>query len=197
MYLSKAPKKSDKKSSHQRKPSDSPAQQWLFLFEEMASSNFKLGSKTTAEMRTMDYSFEAILKLLHLDYSNPTTYKFWIISNSMSTAVPLLNNTSIFVTYELYCKKDPVVTIIVRPAGDPTPNSSQAPSAPNSLRERRKDSGQKNLQNVFIRPIRPSETKQLDVVSRDPISDLPEEEKIVLDLGRGRMEVFSISYLLG
>ncbi|KAK5789649.1 hypothetical protein VI817_008772 [Penicillium citrinum] len=197
MYLSKAPKKTDKKSSHQRKPSDSPAQQWLFLYEEMGSSNFKLGSKTTAEMRAMDYSFEVILKLLHLDYSNPIAYKFWIISNSMSTAVPLLNNPSVFVTYELYCKNDPVVTIIVRPAGDPTPNSSQAPSAPNSLRERRKASGQKNLQNVFIRPIRPSETKQLDVVSCDPISDLLEEEKIVLDLGRGRMEVFSISYLLG
>src|SRR6266487_2527686 len=65
---------------------------------------------------------------------------------------PLLTDRSFIMTYRLYCQKDKVVTIIVRPADDPSPNSSRCPSAPESLRQRRRGSGDRNLQNIVIRP---------------------------------------------
>ncbi|OQE16187.1 hypothetical protein PENSTE_c025G06250 [Penicillium steckii] len=86
--------------------------------------------------------------MLDLKHSDHTKYAFWITSSSMRSAVALLNDSSVHVTYELYCKKDPVITVIVRPERDPSPNSSQTPSAEDSLRERQKVSGQQKLQNV-------------------------------------------------
>ena len=176
---------------------DLSSQIWIFLYEEMTSSKFRVSTKTTTEMiKTPSFSLEIILRMLDLKHSDHTKYAFWITSSSMRSAVALLNDSSVHVTYELYCKKDPVITVIVRPERDPSPNSSQTPSAEDSLRERQKVSGQQKLQNVSVRQRYSSNNRQLEALSCGPVSDLPEDEKIMLDIGDGRTEAFTTSYLI-
>lgn len=172
-------------------------QQWMILYEESSKTDFTLDKKTFDEIATVGFSLRSMLSFIGRGDQNPNDYNFFIFSDSMKAAVQLLNDKSVFITYRLYCEDDDVVTIIVRPATDPSPNSSQCPSAPESLRQRRKLSGKHNLQNVFVRPVVPKETKNLDAGTLLPISQLPEDQKVVLDLGRGRFETFSASYLLG
>ncbi|KAF4225527.1 hypothetical protein CNMCM6457_008154 [Aspergillus fumigatiaffinis] len=172
-------------------------QQWMILYEETSKPDFALEKKTFDEIATVGFSLRSMLSYIGRGDKSPNDYNFFIFSDSMKAAVQLLNDKSVFVTYRLYCEDDDVVTIIVRPAADPSPNSSQCPSAPESLRQRRKLSGKHNLQNVFVRPVVPKETKNLDAETLLPISQLPENQKVVLDLGRGRFETFSASYLLG
>lgn len=85
----------------------------------------------------------------------------------------------------------------MHPSDDPSPNSSQRPNAPESLRQRRRISGKHNLQSVFVRPVVQRDTDNLDAETLLPIKELPDSEKIVLDLGQGKYETFSVSYLLG
>ncbi|RLL93713.1 hypothetical protein CFD26_102458 [Aspergillus turcosus] len=172
-------------------------QQWMILYEESSKTDFTLDKKTFDEIATVGFSLGSMLSFIGRGDQNPNDYNFFIFSDSMKAAVQLLNDKSVFITYRLYCEDDDVVTIIVRPATDPSPNSSQCPSAPESLRQRRKLSGKHNLQNVFVRPVVPKETKNLDAETLLPISQLPEDQKVVLDLGRGQFETFSASYLLG
>jgi hypothetical protein len=169
----------------------------MILYEETSKTDFALDKKTFDEIATVGFSLRSMLSFIGRGDQNPNDYSFFIFSDSMKAAVQLLNDKSVFVIYRLYCENDDAVTIIVRPAADPSPNSSQCPSAPESLRQRRKLSGKHNLQNVFVRPVVPKDTKNLDAETLLPISQLPENQKVVLDLGRGRFETFSASYILG
>lgn len=172
-------------------------QRWFFLFEGMSKADYVQTSKTFDEVITAGVSFHSVLSFVGKGDENPGVYNFFIFGESMKAAVQLLTDKSIFVTYRLYCEDDEVVTIIVRPAEDPSPNSSQCPSAPSSLRERRKISGKRSLQNVTLRSMSQSQSQNLDAETLLPISELPASEKIGLDLGQGRVETFSVSYLLG
>lgn len=172
-------------------------QRWFFLFEGMFKADYVQTSKTFDEVITAGVSFHSVLSFVGKGDENPGVYNFFIFGESMKAAVQLLTDKSIFVTYRLYCEDDEVVTIIVRPAEDPSPNSSQCPSAPSSLRERRKISGKRSLQNVTLRSMSQSQSQNLDAETLLPISELPASEKIGLDLGQGRVETFSVSYLLG
>jgi hypothetical protein len=66
-------------------------------------------------------------------------FAFYLHSASMAAAVRLLSDESILVTYNLYCQKDDVVTILVRGINEPSPNTSRSPSHQNS----------ENGENVF------------------------------------------------
>lgn len=176
MLSPKHSQKSDPKSS------EGPPQVWIFLYEEMASANFTVRTKTTAEIKSIDFPLEEILKILHLEHSEDTGYSFYITSTStLKAVVRLISDASVQGLYELYYKKDPIITVIVRPETDPSPNSSQTPSTLSSLIERRKVTGQKDLQNVVVRPryppisfvkgTYPSQTRHLDVISLEPCNE--------------------------
>lgn len=124
-------------------------------------------------------------------------HTFWIHSNSMRAAVQLLTDESIRVTYQLYCKDDAVVTIYIRPANDPSPNASHAPSHNISLAERRKASGRRTVSDIFIRPALPHIHDSLDALSVELLGTLNEVEKVTIDLGMGKSETFSKDYLIG
>lgn len=172
-------------------------QQWFFLFEGVQKSEYVQTTKTFSEFVTFGISFKSILHLVGQGDNEPKDYNFFVFGESMKAAVQLLTDKSIFVTYRLYCEDDQVVTVIIRLADDPSPNSSQCPSAPNSLRERRRISGRQTLRNVDIRTPSQAQTKNIDAETLRPISELPASEKIILDLGRGQKETFSVAYLLG
>ncbi|CZT03507.1 uncharacterized protein RAG0_10231 [Rhynchosporium agropyri] len=124
-------------------------------------------------------------------------HNFWIHSNSMSAAVQLLTDQSIKVTWELYCKKDAVVTIHIRPNKDPSPNASRASSHQQSLADRRKQSGRRAVSEIFVRPPLSQITSALDTLSLGPINKLDSSDEVTLDLGGGKSETFSKEYLLG
>jgi hypothetical protein len=163
----------------------------------MAKLDYSQTNKVLNEVAIAGFSFKTILTFVGQPEKKPDDYNFFIHSNSVKAAVQLLNDKSIITTYRLYCENDDVVTIIVRPEIDPSPNSSQCPSAPESLRQRRKISGKRNLSEVFIQPIIPKETENLDAESLLPIKQLLGSEKVALDLGQGKTEIFSAAYLLG
>lgn len=101
----------------------------------MASSKFWVESKTLTEMHDLGFSLRNILQILKLNGCQDE-FGFFIKSDSTKTAVRLLNDASIFDTYQFHCKAEEVVTIIVRPRNDPSPDYARAPSAPASGRVR-------------------------------------------------------------
>ncbi|KAE8342411.1 hypothetical protein BDV24DRAFT_162302 [Aspergillus arachidicola] len=169
----------------------------MLLLEEMKSKSFVLRDKDLDTAGIESLTFHTILSVVGRGQDSPEDYSFFLDSESMKAAVQLLTDRSIYLTYRIYCEKDHSITIIIRPASDPSPNSSQCPSAPESLRQRRKVSGKKNLQNVFVRSTVKTDTRNLDAETLSPIMDFPETERVVLDLGNGQYETFSVSYLLG
>ena len=115
----------------------------------------------------------------------------------MSAAVQLLKETAINVIWALYCRDDPTVTIIVRPASDHSPNTSTAPSAESSLAERRKVSERRSLSEVFTRPDSWHVSQHFDPVIQEPLKYLAESDKVQIDVGSGKYETFSKDYLIG
>ncbi|OJJ69879.1 hypothetical protein ASPBRDRAFT_66942 [Aspergillus brasiliensis CBS 101740] len=174
-----------------------PNKKWMFLLEEMGKKEFVLSDQELDARGVQELSFSRILALVGRRQSVADEYSFFMFSDSMKAAVQMLTDRSIFLTYTIYCEHDTAITIIVRPISDPSLNSSQCPSAPESLRQRRKVSGRKDLQNVFVRPVTRIDTRSLDAETLSPISALPDSEKMTLDLGQGRYETFSVSYLIG
>ena len=136
------------------------------------------------------------LQIVGVD-SRVDDHTFWIHSNSMKVAVQLLNDNSIQMTWKLYCESDGVMTIHIRPAADPSPNTSKAPSHNASLAERRKVSGRRTVSDIFIRSPLEHVTSGLDAASLEPIKNLKEGEKVTISTGEGKVETFSKEYLLG
>ncbi|PYH33993.1 uncharacterized protein BO87DRAFT_426267 [Aspergillus neoniger CBS 115656] len=170
---------------------------WMFLLEEMGKREVVLSDQDLDARGVEELNFSRILALIGRRQNIPDEYSFFIFSDSMKAAVQMLTDRSIFLTYKMFCENDTAITIIVRPVSGSSPNSSQCPSAPESLRQRRKVSGKKNLQNVFVRPITRANTNSLDAETLSPINSLPDSEKMTLDLGQGQQETFSVSYLIG
>ena len=106
----------------------------MFLLEEMKSKDFVLCEKDLDTASIESLTFQTILSALGRGQEIPDEYSFFLNSESMKAAVRLLTDRSIYLTYRIYCEQDHAVTIIIRPASDPSPNSSHCPSAPESLR---------------------------------------------------------------
>ena len=171
-------------------------QLWWFVTESAEDSKYYQRSKLLSEVRRKNPKISDILSLLRLK-GMPEDYNFWIHSPSMSAAVQLLKDTAINVIWTLYCRDDPTVTIIVRPASDHSPNTSTAPSAKSSLAERRKASGRRTVSEVFTRPDPRHVSQHFDPVTQEPLKDLAESDKVQIDFGGGKYETFSKDYLIG
>ncbi|KAJ5585119.1 uncharacterized protein N7459_004919 [Penicillium hispanicum] len=69
------------------------AQRWIFLYEEMASSKFRVESRTLTEMHNLGFSLRNILQTLKLcGYQDK--FRFFIKTDSTKNAVRLLNDTN-------------------------------------------------------------------------------------------------------
>lgn len=158
---------------------------------------FKQGYTTLEKVQRKGISFEDCMEIAGIQ-GNISDYSFWIHSNAMKAAVQLLSNESIMVTWGLYCRSDAIVTIHIRKKSDPSPNTSRAASHSASLAERRKISGPRvNVSEVLLRPPLRHVSTDLDAMTLEPIKDLGEDEKVILNLGGGKVETFSKGYLLG
>ena len=108
----------------------------------------------------------------------------------------MLTDEAILATHQLYCRNDPVVTITVRYADDPSPNSSRAPSHQSSLAERRKVSRGKIVPELFLRnPVRHT-SGEVDLNTLEAIQDVPDEDKVTIELGNGSFKTYTKEYLL-
>ncbi|KAI2625707.1 hypothetical protein GGR54DRAFT_592678 [Hypoxylon sp. NC1633] len=147
-------------------------QLWFFLREDMSISQFTQVPLTLSEVRKIDLTFGYCLSATKSPGS-VHDYTFHIHSASMAAAVQLLSDESIIATYNIYCQRDPVVTIIIRKAGDPSPNTSRSASHDNSLAERRKVSASRGLlvPELFIQPTVRHVSGSMDINTLEPIDD--------------------------
>lgn len=166
---------------------------WFFRFEKKESVEFKQIHKTWQEVVILGISLQSTLSVLDLKVEDQGNYNFYIFSASMKAAVQLLNDRSVYVTWQLYCQQDPTVEIIVRPTQDASPNSSRCPSSHASLAQRRKVSGKTSVSEIFLRPTIEPISENLDVSQLVPTKNLDPELKVVVELGGGKPEVFFLS----
>ncbi|KAI0379525.1 hypothetical protein F5Y04DRAFT_282945 [Hypomontagnella monticulosa] len=112
----------------------------------------------------------------------------------MAAAVQLLSDASILATYNLYCQDDPVVTITIRKAEDPSPNSSRSASYHSSLAAKQKISARRRLlvPDLFVQPTVRHVSGSTDISTMEPIED---ESTMVTLLSEG--ELYTKEYLLG
>lgn len=167
-------------------------QLWFFLKEEMALPNFVQQQHTFAEIKKNGITMAGCLSILKIR-DDANKYSFYMHSASMAAAVRLLNDESILVTYNLYCQKDDVVLIMVRAITDPSPNSSQAVSHENSLRERKKVSRGALVPELFVQPIPRHTSGTVDISTMETISD--ESKMVTINLGNGDIATFTDEYL--
>lgn len=100
-----------------------PLQLWFFLSESITQSSWTQGIYTMDEVKKQDMSLDLCLKLSN-NQGSTKDHSFWIASESMAAAVQLLSDDSIVAMYNLYCKNDATVQIIIRASDDPSPNAS-------------------------------------------------------------------------
>jgi hypothetical protein len=173
-------------------PSD---QLWFFLKEEMVLPKFTQKQYTLFDVQTDGITLQNCLNITSTQGSTER-FAFYIHSASMAAAVRMLTDESIWVTYKLYCQNDPVVMVLIRDANDPSPNTSRAPSYNNSFAERRKVSRGKIIPEIFIQPPVRHASGSMDVSTMERIDDVPEFEKVTLNLGNENFETFTKEYLL-
>jgi len=157
-------------------------QLWFFLKEDMNLPTFVQHQYTFADVRRNGIKLENILTILNVE-DEVQKFAFYLHSASMAAAVRLLSDESILVTYNLYCQKDDVITILVRGINEPSPNTSRSPSHQNSLREWRKISRGALVPEIFIQPAPRHASGTIDVSTMEEIED--ESKMVTLDLGNG------------
>ncbi|RYP70419.1 hypothetical protein DL771_005460 [Monosporascus sp. 5C6A] len=170
-------------------------QLWFFLREQMTIAQFTQAVLSLDDVRKTDITLEYCLKATGTT-GTVDDYAFYIHSASMAAAVRLLTDGSIIATYNLYCRRDPVVTITIRKATDPSPNTSLSASHQNSQAERRKISAQRGLlvPELFIQPRVPHVSGCSDISTGEAISD--EDNMVTLRVGE-EFATFTKEYLLG
>lgn len=170
-------------------------QVWFFVRETLASQEYSQQHYTLKDIKARGLTLQDCLSMTNT--SGPTQYyAFYIHSESMAAAVRMLNDQAIPTTHQLYCSKDARVTILIRGADEPSPNSSQAPSHQNSLADRRKVSRGKVVPEIFIRqPVRHT-SGGIDLNTLDSIQDLPDDNKVTIQLDDGSFETYTKEYLL-
>ncbi|EGX88649.1 hypothetical protein CCM_08694 [Cordyceps militaris CM01] len=171
------------------------SQVWFFLNETMASSSFTQKVLSLQEVKTYSMSLKTCLDLSG-GVGNVKDYAFYIHSESMASAVRMLSDESIIATYNLYCPKDSVVTIIVRRASDPSPNTSCTPSHNNSLASRKSASKSRGViaPELFIHPRVRHASGSIDMTTLEKIDD---EENMVSIAVDDQVMTFTADYLLG
>lgn len=169
-------------------------QLWFFVFEDVKSLDFRQAESSLQKVEQEGISLVSVLQQLRLE-GDALDYSFFIHSSSMHASVQVLNDAAIHGTWQLYCTQDAVITITVRKAKDPSPNSSRAPSYGQSLSKRRAASGNRFVPDIPL-PQAPDEIiSHFDAALQSPASDLAEDEKVVLVRDDGSAEAFSLEYV--
>lgn len=122
----------------------------LFLFEEMKSLNFRLESRTYDEMQEAGFTIQTIIRTLGLT-EEANNYSFFLFGGFSRKAMKVVDDPTMVSCYEYHYNR-PVITIIARYKSDPSPYYAQAPSAMESLHERRAISGIDDLENPALNP---------------------------------------------
>ncbi|KAL8859772.1 MAG: hypothetical protein Q9178_003887 [Gyalolechia marmorata] len=169
-------------------------QLWFLLGEQIQSQAFTQVKITLDQIKENGINLSGILSQLLL-HEPEEQYSFFMHSASMKAAVQMLTDRSIHATWQLYCQNDPVVTIVVRKAQDPSPNTSRAPSYSMALVERRKVSGPLTVPELPIHAPPDKISSGIDTFSMQPLEDLPETEKVVIADDHGDANAFSKDYL--
>ncbi|KAH0443815.1 hypothetical protein CcaCcLH18_00641 [Colletotrichum camelliae] len=173
-----------------------PLQLWFFLSESMTQSSWSQGIYTMDEIKTQDMSLDLCLKLSK-NKGSTKNHSFWIASESMAAAVQLLSDESIVAMYNLYCKNDATVQIIIRTSDDPSPNASRTPSHAASLASRRALSASKKgatVPELFLQPAIRHSSGSTDLRTMEKIGDEDDMISFVVD---GEVLTFTKDYLLG
>ncbi len=171
------------------------SQTWFLVWEVLDSEVYNQVFITLEDVKQKGLTLPNILEILGLRDSLDK-YGFFIHSGSMSAAVQILNDQAVLATWSLYCRYDPVVTIIVRKVNDPSPNSSRAPSYSKALSQRRSASGKLSVPDIPIHTPSRNISFGQDPVHLEPIIDLPEHEKVILVNDQGEAQAFGREYLL-
>jgi hypothetical protein len=98
-------------------------QLWFFLKENMTLSSYVQKQFTLKDIQQRGLSLADCLKITNSTDTDLKKYAFYIYSASMAAPVRLLSDESILTTFNLYCQKDPVVTILIRATDDLSPNT--------------------------------------------------------------------------
>lgn len=154
-------------------------QTWVFLFESMSTATYSFRTQTLAEVQRDGFSLNSFLLTAGLQPSSRGYLEFWIKSNSLKPAVLLPDDEVLSIIYQKHCQHDPVVTIIIRPSNDPTPNSSHGPNEIYSFIERIKVNGHTWNASGAISPER---VKHLAKLSTDYPSFENNAKKFIQDL---------------
>ena len=172
------------------------AQLWFFLWEDVESDKFKQDFTTLDQVKREGITQAKILHRLART-GKPDDYSFFIHSDSMRASVQILSDKAIQATWQLYCQNDSSVVISVRKISDPSPNSSRAPSYSTALAARRAASSGSSLRVPEIPLITAarSVSSGIDVVLRTPLADLPEDEKVVIEVESGESFALSKEYV--
>lgn len=147
-------------------------QLWFFLLEDMPVPSFAQHTRTLSEVRNMDITLRECLKITKAK-GDVNDYAFYIHSQGMSAAVQLLTDESIIATYNLYCRADGLVLIIIRGKDDPSPNISRSSNYAQSLADRRKQSAARGIAVPEL-PIQPKvrhKTGSADITTIEPITE--------------------------
>ena len=169
-------------------------QLWFLVGEDVNSQSFCQVKLTLEDVKRDGISLSSIAALLSL--GDPIEeYAFFIHSNSMQASVQMLNDRAIAATWQLYCQNDPIVTVIVRKASDPSPNTSRAPSYSNALIERRTASGNLIVSDLPIHTPPRQVSSGIDSYTQQPLADLPETDKIIISDDHGDAQALSKEYL--
>ncbi|KAK1763808.1 hypothetical protein QBC33DRAFT_573000 [Phialemonium atrogriseum] len=171
-------------------------QLWFFLLEDMPVPSFAQHSRTLSEVRNMDITLRRCLKITNAK-GDVNDYAFYIHSQGMSAAVQLLTDESIIATYNLYCRADGLVLIIIRGKDDPSPNISRSSSYAQSLADRRKQSAARGIAVPEL-PIQPKvrhKTGSADITTMEPITE--QDDVVSIRVGDDDFVTFTKDYLLG
>lgn len=178
----------------QASPEHGRQQLWFFLNESMDTTSFTQGIYTLEDMKKHNLNLETCIRLTG-GQGVVNDHAFYIYSSSMASAVRLLNDESVIATYNLYCTKDTVVTVIVRKANDPSPNTSRTPSHANSRSSRQKSlSTGSTVPEVFIQPKIRHASESTDTETLETIRD---ERNMVSIIANKNVFTFTKDYLLG
>ena len=168
---------------------------WFFLKENMKDAEYSQNHLTLDAVRRLELSRQECLKQSKTK-GLPESYAFYLHSESMAAAVRLLSDESITATYNLYCSNDPVVTIIIRKANEPSPNSSQTPSHADSLASRKAISANRKLKlpELFKQPTVRHSSGSTDMSTFETMED---EDDMVSILEGNEVLTFHKDYLKG
>ncbi|KAF4553949.1 Hypothetical protein D9617_5g068240 [Elsinoe fawcettii] len=180
--------------------SSSPAQDddqiWFFLQESTSSQNFTLKQRNFSDIRKKKggFSLRDCLDTVGAN-GDASAYAFYIHCSSMAAAVRLLSDESLKVTHGLYCRKADVVTITIRGANEPSPNSSRAPSHQSSLAARRRVTEPRGriVSEIFIQPRARHASGSVDVASGEVMTE--QDEMVTIDVGNRDFVTLNKDYL--